>query len=96
MNNDKLWWSSSCGHIELQIDLNDALACSHSGSCDSDIEWLRSCPYIIEQILKLSPKLIADDLKDYGAWDANELADHDANIDRLLWVACCDIAEQIA
>jgi hypothetical protein len=94
MNSEKLWWTSSCGRVELQIDFDDALACSHSGSCDSDIEWLRTCPYIIEQLSKLSPKLIADGLKECGAWDADELADHDANLSRLLWIACCDLRDQ--
>jgi hypothetical protein len=32
-------------------------------------------------------------LKRYGAWDAEELSDHDANIDRLIWLACLDCRE---
>jgi len=93
MTNEKTWWTSGCGRIDLQIDLKDAKDCSHSGSCDSDIEWLKSCPYIIEQTDKLDKLLLADILREYGAWDDADLLDHDANIDRILWIACCDITE---
>ena len=27
--------------------------------------------------------------------DAEELADHESNLDRLLWCACCDISEEV-
>lgn len=33
-------------------------------------------------------------LKAFGAWDAEELADHAANMARLLWIAACDIRER--
>jgi hypothetical protein len=33
-------------------------------------------------------------LKEYGAWDRQELADHDQNLQRILWLAACDITEQ--
>lgn len=93
MTNDKTWWTSGCGRINLQIDLRDAKDCSHSGSCDSDIEWLKSCPYIIEQTDKLDRLLLANILREYGAWDDGDLSNHDANIDRILWIACNDITE---
>lgn len=93
MTNDKTWWTSGCGRVNLQIDLKDAKDCSHSGSCDSDIEWLKNCPYIIEQTDKLDNLILADILREYGAWDDGDLLNHDANIDRILWIACCDITE---
>jgi len=86
-------WFSGCGRIDLGINLDDALACSHAGQCDSDVEWLRKQPYIIEQLNPIKPKLLADILREYGAWDDGDLANHEANLDRLLWIACCDTAE---
>jgi hypothetical protein len=44
---------------------------------------------------KLDSALVALCLKEYGAWDAAELSDHEANLTRLLWCACCDIAESL-
>jgi len=89
------WWSESLGRIELQIKPEDAEACSHSGQCDDDVDALRKEPYIREQLDRLSPALVAECLREYGAWDAEELADHESNLDRLLWCACCDISEEI-
>ena len=95
MTNDKTWWSSGCGRIELHIRLDDAQACSHAGRCDSDVEWLRGQPYIIEQLSPISFELVANVLREYGAWDDGDLADYEANLDRLVWIACCDLAEEM-
>ena len=32
-------------------------------------------------------------LKGYGAWDNEELSDHDANLKRLLWIMCGNLRE---
>ena len=39
--------------------------------------------------------LVREHLSGYGAWDASELCDHKQNLERLLWIWCCDIAEEI-
>jgi len=67
----------------------------HQGQCDADIAELRLVPAIRRQLDKLSPPLVAECLREYGAWDAEELADHDANLSRLLWIACGDIVEGV-
>lgn len=33
-------------------------------------------------------------LQGYGAWDEEDLADHDANLDRLIWLTGGDLADQ--
>lgn len=95
MTNDLEWWSESLGRIELQIAREDAESASHPGPCDADVARLRDVPYIREQLDRLPPALVAECLREYGAWDAEELADHDANLDRLLWIACGDISEEV-
>ena len=87
-------WKESLGRIELQITLAQARACSHPGPCDSDVLALSQHPKIARQLKKLDPKLVAECLKEYGAWDAEELTDHPQNLQRLLWIAACDIAEE--
>ena len=52
-------------------------------------------PYIKKQLDKLSPELVAKCLKELGAWDAEELSNHEDNLSRLLWVACSDLVEGI-
>lgn len=80
--------------IELEDD--DALSGSHPGPCDDDIKALLELPYIkaqFDDILK--PDDIRDELKDYGAWDEDELANDDDNQKRILWCACCDIRDEL-
>ena len=88
-----MYWTESLGRIELKITKKQALSCSHPGQCDDDVAALRFVPAIRRQLDKLNPDLVADCLKEYGAWNIEELSNHDANLNRLLWVACCDISE---
>ena len=88
-----MWYTSGDGRIELQMTGADADSCSHSGSCDSDVLALSHTPYIARQLRKLAPETVREELRGYGAWDDEELADHAQNLQRLLWLAACDIAE---
>lgn len=57
------------------------------------MEALMGQDYISEQLAKIDPDTLREELREYGAWDGDELADHDANLMRLVWVAACDVAE---
>ena len=87
------YWSSSSGRIVIELEHSDACEGSHSGACDDDIAYLRTVPYIKEQLNKLQPDDLRCELRGFGAWDSDELADHDANLSRILWLACADIKE---
>jgi len=89
-----MWYSSSSGKIELKLTLAQAEAMSHQGQCDRDVAEGRKIPSIRRQLAKIDPALLRAELKEYGAWDETELADHDANLDRLLWLAAGDIVEE--
>jgi hypothetical protein len=43
--------------------------------------------------LEAPPWLLREHLRGYGAWDAAELCDHRANLQRLLWIWACDCKE---
>jgi hypothetical protein len=88
------WWSSSSGTIELQMSLDDAESASHQGQCLDDVRALAQMPHIKTQLDSLDPSEVAKELKGYGAWDDEELADHDENMLRLLWIAAGDIKEE--
>lgn len=90
-----MWWTESLGRIELQITRAQAAACAHPGPCDADVAALRQVPTIRRQLDKLAPDTVRECLREYGAWDADELADHDANLSRLLWIACGDVSENV-
>lgn len=88
-----MWWSTGSGKIELKITKAQARAGSHQGRCDDDIAWLLKDKTIAQQMRKLDPETVKAELREYGAWDDDELGDHDQNLARLLWIACGDIAE---
>lgn len=86
-------WSESLGRIELNITKAQAASASHQGQCDADVKALSEVPAIARQLRKIDPALLRDCLREYGAWDSDELADHGQNLQRLLWCACGEITE---
>ena len=89
-----IYWASSSGVIELTLTLEQASKGYHQGQCDLDIAELRADSQISGQLDKLAPAAVRETLKEYGAWNDVELSDHEANLDRLLWIACADLVEQ--
>ena len=88
------YFSTSSGRIELKLSRAQASSGSHQGACDDDIADLRRVPSIASQLDKLDVEVLADELRAYGAWSNEELADHDQNLSRVLWIACGDIVEE--
>lgn len=88
-----MYWTSSCGRIGLNITKAQAAQGYHQGDCDNSIAELIKQPTIARQIKKLDPAIVAAHLKECGAWEPEELADHAENLKRLLWLACGDIVD---
>ena len=88
-----MWFSTGSGKIELQMTLEQARSASHQGQCDNDVRDLSKVPAIARQLAKIDPAILRDELREDGAWDENELADHDQNLQRLLWLAAGDIVD---
>jgi hypothetical protein len=91
-----MWFTSSSGRIELKITLEQARSASHQGQCDEDVRELSKVPAIACQLAKIDPETLRNELREYGAWDDGELADHEQNLQRLLWLACCDNRDEHA
>lgn len=89
-----MWASTGSGIIELNITKNQAHIGYHSGACDSDIAELRTNPKIKSQLNKIDKKVLIEELKEWGAWDDSELADHNQNLNRILWLLCAEIVEK--
>ena len=94
-NEPPLWFSSSSGRIELRMTLTQAESMSHRSQCDADVNASRECPSLAAQLAAIDPAVLRAELKEHGAWDADELSDHNANLDRILWIAACDIRENV-
>lgn len=88
------YWTDSSGRLELALSSDQAARGYHSGACDSDIAALMQDPDVSAQLLAFDPVTVSEALKEYGAWDSEELANHADNLKRLLWVACGDVVDQ--
>jgi|SRR5580704_1534557 hypothetical protein len=94
MTNEILWFTSGCGRIEIGMTMDDANSAAHQGQCDEDVLALSKVPEIARQLEAIDPIVLVRELREYGAWDENELADHRQNLQRILWLACNDITEE--
>jgi DNA-binding FadR family transcriptional regulator len=88
-----MWFTSTHGTIEIQMTKAQAESASHPGQCDDDVRALSNHRKIRAQLERIDPKTLRDELREYGAWDEEELADHDQNLQRILWIAAGDILE---
>ena len=61
---------------------------SGGGSADSLVEYVLS-----QYDITCDHAQAVAYLKPYGAWDDDELLDHDANMARLVWLIGCDLGE---
>lgn len=88
------YWTSSCGRIELEMTREQARSASQPGQdATDDVFALSRKPKIARQLEAIDPDTLRDELRGYGAWDDVQLADHDGNLQRVLWIAANDIRE---
>ena len=81
----------SFNYGELVLPVGALEQCHHSGRCDDDVAfWV---PQINWSAQSMTADDIRKELKDYGAWDEDELADDEANKPRILWIAAGDYQE---
>jgi hypothetical protein len=86
-------WTSGIYGLELVITKAQAAKAAHMGNCDESVFELSQVPKIAKQLAKLPANDLANELRESGAWDDTELADHAQNLQRILWIACGDILD---
>lgn len=79
---------------DLRLTRKDAESASHSGDCESDVINLMEKKYIKKQLELIDPLQLVKELNEYGAWDDDELSDHNANLIRWVWISAGDIVER--
>lgn len=86
MTYQNLWFTGRDSRRQLPAEC--IADCTGSGPADQAVEfWL-------ERLEFDGPAwLIREHLSGYGAWDATELCDHQANLARVLWIWAGDCAE---
>ena len=87
---------ASFNRFEVELTEETARTGSHQGQCDADIEAIRrNEPEVESQLQALDPLKVKDELREYGAWDDTELSDKEENLNRVLWLACGNIVEEL-
>ncbi len=84
-------WTSTTGRIDLEMTAEQAASVHHSGQCDDDVLALSKVPAIAEQLAKINETVLKEVLSEYGF---EELEVHEQNLQRLVWLAGCDIDEE--
>lgn len=79
----------------LNISPEDAHSGSHQGDCTADVQALADTPYIARQLDTISADDIRAELAEYGAWDDDQLADDQSNRERIVWIACGNVVEDM-
>ena len=90
----KKQWFNSFGTINITLDTRDAEDLASRGESIGTVKSLRKREAIESQLEQISPDNLRETISEYGAWSKEELQDHDENLNRLLWIAGCDIAER--
>jgi hypothetical protein len=84
-------WFDEHGWIVRDIPAEAVPDCHHAGACDEGVEYWRK-----KLGFEVPRKLAIEWLADFGAWTREELAEAEPETlaERVLWLACADIAEQ--
>lgn len=62
--------------------------CSRPGPVDENVRyWVNRLSFEADEVKA------AEYLLSLGGWSSDELTDHEANLERLLWLVCCDLKE---
>ena len=86
---------TSFERLEIEMTLAQAESCSQPGQdAEPDVLVLMQDPKIRRQRKRIDPELIRQELSEYGSWSEEELADDDANWQRILWLGANDIVEE--
>lgn len=80
-----IWWESSDFTTALASDLMD---CGAPGPADGAVAYVRQ-----HYTVTGDPADCAAYLRGYGAWEDEDLADHESNLNRLVWLTGCALAE---
>ena len=81
--------------FEFKLPLEIAQMCSHQGDCGPDIEEAMGMPEVRKELAHIKPAKLRAELREYGAWEEDELKDHDLNLARILWLGAGHILDEV-
>jgi len=78
--------------LEIEIPLGLAKTMAHQGDCQADV--VAAIEHGLADQLEGKENEVRQELREYGAWDDEELEDDDENNMRILWLAANNIVEE--
>jgi hypothetical protein len=86
---------ASLNYFDLYFTQQDVDSMPLSGDCNDAVSAIAKKPYIVRQFAAIDNSKLVSELSEYGAWDDVELQDKQANIQRIIWIACSDIKDKL-
>lgn len=84
-------WCATFSYFEIELPTQAVLDCSAPGNRDKQVkEWAQR----IIRPATITDAMIREELAEYGAWEASELASEAINWRRVVWLAACQICEE--
>lgn len=80
---------------DLSLIRRDAEHCSQSGDCEPFVREVMVKPYVKKQLTQINPDSLRRELHEYGAWDEEELQNHEMNLLRWLWISAGNITDEL-
>ncbi len=75
--------------FEIEMPAECVQDCFHQGSCDAEVAHWHSKGAV--DFSRISDESLRAELKEYGAWEPEELEDRGDNEQRVLWIGAGDI-----
>ena len=89
MKNPTRTWYGEYPNIALTMTLEQAKSVHHPGNCDQEVADLAS----VLNTSAIDPENLKEELDEYGAWDSEQLQDHEENILRWIWICAGNIVK---
>lgn len=86
---------ASFNRFEILLPEDCVYECSGPGDAEPAVlHWLNDAA-VSAEIEQIPDEKLRAELREYGAWDDDELMDDEANHKRILWLSACDIREAL-
>lgn len=77
----------------LDLPYAAVMECSAQGRVDDSVKYWHN--ELSGDLAKIDTVALRNELREFGAWSKEELEDREANEQRILWVAACQIRDEL-
>lgn len=79
-------------YIECQIKISpkDIKLLTKPGDATENVKMVAKKLYMVKQLANIPKESLVKELKEYGAWDDEELSNHNENLLRWIWICASE------